>query len=62
MALTTARRSTPDSISGGAFSGVMPPMATMGTPMRGRTEATSPVVARTAPGLVTEGKKLPKAT
>ena len=62
IASTIASRSTPHSSRGGALSAVIPPMATMGASMRQRTAARSSVVARTAPGLVTEGKKLPNAT
>ena len=57
----TARASAPAAISCGAFSSVMPPIATSGTPS-GFASANSASGARTAAGLVGEEKTLPKAT
>ena len=55
----TATASAPASISVPALSGVMPPMATTGTFQRAFAVYSSGKPARTAPGLVLEGKKLP---
>src|SRR5438445_368028 len=57
---TTARKSAPASISGGALSGVMPPIATSGRPS-GLASRSSSSVARRAFGLVGDGKNAPNA-
>ena len=60
--LTTASRSAPAAIRAAPFCGVMPPMATRGRWKPRRARRSRSRSARTALGLVAEGKKLPKAT
>src|SRR5690606_16807183 len=56
----TATRSAPASIASRAFSAVMPPMATSGSPCT-RAACRCSGVARRAPGLVPEANSAPKA-
>ena len=58
----TASALAPALISAAPLSAVMPPMATMGTLNVARAVASRARSARVAVGLLTEGKKLPKAT
>src|SRR5690606_1111386 len=58
--LITATRSAPAATSRRALSGVMPPIATRGSPKRADS-ASSRGSARRAPGLVGEGKNAPNA-
>src|SRR6266496_806805 len=61
-ALITATASAPASITMCAFSGVMPPIATIDESTRALASRYRLSGAGIAPGLVAEGKALPKAT